>query len=242
WGLASAASLPAGALVAIIKSPPDKMSANLMSFGGGALLFALSIELFGDEKLKNPSKRPSTSVEAARASVETPELPNQILEENEMAEAVAEDLSKDKNVALMIWLGILIDAIPESMVIGFIVAEGSRNPLVFVIGVFLSNFPEAMASANTMKHVGLNTVTILLLWTSTCVITGLGAMFGAAIMPSSGLSGDFELFVKAMEGLAAGAMLTMIAQTMLPEACEKGGALTGIFCSCGFLSALLAKL
>ena len=47
WGLASAASLPAGALIAIIKSPPDKMSANLMSFGGGALLFALSIELFG---------------------------------------------------------------------------------------------------------------------------------------------------------------------------------------------------
>ena len=53
----------------------------------------------------------------------------------------------------MIWLGILIDAIPESMVIGFIVSEGSRNPLVFVVGVFLSNFPEALASAATMKKV-----------------------------------------------------------------------------------------
>ena len=61
--------------------------------------------------------------------------------------------TQDKNTAIMIWLGILIDAIPESMVIGFIVSEGSRNPLVFVVGVFLSNFPEALASAATMKKV-----------------------------------------------------------------------------------------
>ena len=62
------------------------------------------------------------------------------------------------------------------------------------------------------NQVGLSVVTIMSLWTSTCVITGGGALIGALIVPKSDESGNFELFVKAMEGLAAGAMLTMIAQ------------------------------
>jgi zinc transporter ZupT len=247
----------------------------------------------------------ATSLDLSRGSMEAPMVRDNILDEDDMAEALAEDLSKDKNTAIMIWLGILIDAVPESMVIGFIVAEGSRNPLVFVVGVFLSNFPEALASAATMKKVGLSIPTILSLWTSTCVITGLGALFGALIIPESGVTADFELFVKGMEGLAAGAMLTMIAQvsspprthklsslslsspnaswvfaasspsqhvslfslprgdgsdfssqltrlacaaavcpaqTMLPEACEKGGSGIGVCCLCGFLAALLTSI
>ncbi len=153
-----------------------------------------------------------TSLDLSRDSMDTPQVRDNILDEDDVAEALAEDFTKDKNTAIMIWLGILIDAVPESMVIGFIVAEGSRNPLVFVVGVFLSNFPEALASAATMKKVGLSIPTIMTLWTSTCVITGLGALFGALIIPESGMTGGFELFVKGMEGLAAGAMLTMIAQ------------------------------
>jgi zinc transporter ZupT len=147
-----------------------------------------------------------------RVSVEEREIPDHILEKDDIAGALGEDLNKDKNTAIMIWLGILIDAIPESMVIGFIVSRGSRNPLVFVVGVFLSNFPEALASAATMKQVGLSVLTIMSLWTSTFIVTGVGALIGAAIMPEKDDAGQFELFVKGMEGLAAGAMLTMIAQ------------------------------
>ena len=166
-----------------------------------------------------------------------------VLDESEMADVLKEmDASKERNMAIMIWLGILIDAIPESLVIGFIVAEGSRNPLVFVVGVFLSNFPEALASAATMRAVGMSRINIFLLWSFTWVVTGVGAMIGVLIIPETGLVGDFEVFVKGMEGLAAGAMLTMIAQTMLPEACHHGGGETGIACLIGFLVALLVSL
>ena len=54
--------------------------------------------------------------------------------------------------------------------------------------------------------------------------------------------GSFELSVKAVEGVAAGAMLTMIAQTMLPEAFEKAGAVVGMATLVGFLAALMVKL
>jgi zinc transporter ZupT len=83
--------------------------------------------------------------------------------------------------------------------------------------VFLSNFPEAVSSAGTMKAAGLSIKRIMTLWLFTFFATGLGALIGAAIMPVDQSEG-FELFVKGMEGFAAGAMLTMIAQTMLPEA------------------------
>lgn len=186
--------------------------------------------------------RDETGAMPAPGTATPDEVPESILDEDEIAAAVGDHVNKDKNTAIMIWVGILLDAIPESLVIGFIVTEGSRNPLVFVVGVFLSNFPEAMASGATMKTVGLATWKIMALWSTTCILTGIGAMIGSAIIPDSGLTGDFEVFVKGMEGLAAGAMLTMIAQTMLPEACEKGGGLTGIGCLLGFLSALLVSL
>ena len=92
-----------------------------------------------------------------------------------------------------------------------------KSPLIFIVGVFLSNFPEAVSSAGTMKAAGLSIKRIMTLWLFTFFATGLGALIGAAIMPVDQSEG-FELFVKGMEGFAAGAMLTMIAQTMLPEA------------------------
>uniref|UniRef100_A0A7S0Y2J0 Uncharacterized protein n=2 Tax=Hemiselmis andersenii TaxID=464988 RepID=A0A7S0Y2J0_HEMAN len=165
-----------------------------------------------------------------------------ILNEDEMAEAVGRDMVKDRNTALMIWLGILIDAVPESLVIGFIVAARTRNPLIFVVAVYLSNFPEALASAATMKAVGLTHVRIMTLWTATCVVTGVGAAIGAEIIPEGEVTGNFQQLVTGMEGLAAGAMLTMIAQTMLPEAIEKGGAGMGVATLCGFLSSALVGL
>ena len=149
----------------------------------------------------------------------------------------------------MIWLGIMIDAIPESLVIGFMVTEGKKSPLIFIVGVFLSNFPEAVSSAGTMKAAGLSVRRIMLLWCSTFVATGLGAMLGAGIMPTGpaergvgGSTAGFEYFVKAMEGFAAGAMLTMIAQTMLPEAFHQGGNVVGMSCLSGFLATLMVKM
>mmetsp|Transcript_23656 Transcript_23656/g.29637 ORF Transcript_23656/g.29637 Transcript_23656/m.29637 type:complete len:211 (-) Transcript_23656:372-1004(-) len=155
-------------------------------------------------------------------------------------------LKKQKATAKVIWLGICIDAVPESLVIGFLVAAGGvSDVLVLVVGVFLSNFPEAMSSSAMMSSAGLTPRQILGMWSATALLTGVGAAIGAAIVPDEYIDGSaegFELFVQGMEGLAAGAMLAMIAQTMLPHAFHEAGSLTGMTTLAGFLCALMVKL
>ena len=148
--------------------------------------------------------------------------------------------------ALAIWLGIGLDAIPESLVIGMLVvtaaAEGTSISLAFIMGVFLANLPEAMSSAVTMRKSGMKVRKVLLMWISLCLLTGIGALLGAMIFPPHP-EGWLIYFVFGIEGLAAGAMLTMIAETMLPEAYEQGGGgITGLSTLAGFLAALAVKL
>ena len=104
-----------------------------------------------------------------------------------------QEVSRQAGAARAIWLGILIDGVPESLVIGMLAASSA------------------------------------------------GAFLGTIVFPASP-TGQWLYVVSAIEGLAAGAMLTMIAETMLPEAFEQGGAIVGISTLSGFLTALAIKL
>ncbi|MFC1534853.1 cyclic nucleotide-binding domain-containing protein [Thermodesulfobacteriota bacterium] len=148
--------------------------------------------------------------------------------------------------ALAIWLGIALDGIPESLIIGMLVvnatASGKAMSLAFIAGVFLANLPEAMSSAVTMKKQGSSFGKIFWMWMSLCVMTGIGALVGALIFPAHP-EGALRYFISGIEGLAAGAMLTMIAETMLPEAFEQGGGtIVGLSTLIGFLAALGVKI
>ncbi|MBN1613481.1 MAG: cyclic nucleotide-binding domain-containing protein [Deltaproteobacteria bacterium] len=148
--------------------------------------------------------------------------------------------------ALAIWLGIALDGIPESLVIGMLVvaaaAAGTKMSIAFIAGVFLANLPEAMSSAVTMQRQGSRFGKIFWMWMSLCFMTGIGAFLGAVIFPDDP-HGGLRYIISGIEGLAAGAMLTMIAETMLPEAFEQGGgAITGLSTLAGFLAAVSVKL
>ncbi|MDP2646374.1 MAG: hypothetical protein Q8P24_15660 [Desulfobacterales bacterium] len=148
--------------------------------------------------------------------------------------------------ALAIWMGIALDGIPESLVIGMLVVIATESntamSLAFIAGVFLANLPEAMSSAVTMKRQGSSFGKIFWMWMSLCVMTGIGALMGALIFPAHPV-GALRYFISGIEGLAAGAMLTMIAETMLPEAFEHGGgAIVGLSTLIGFLAALGVKI
>ncbi len=145
------------------------------------------------------------------------------------------------NAALAIWLGILIDGIPESLVIGMLAVSATGMSSSFIAGVFLANFPEAMSSAVSMKRAGMSGLKILFMWGSICVMTGIGAFIGAMLL-SAHPTGVLFYFVLGIEALAAGAMLTMIAETMLPEAYEQGGAIVGLSTLAGFLTTLFVKV
>lgn len=150
------------------------------------------------------------------------------------------------SAALAIWLGIALDGIPESLVIGMLVvtaaAEGAGMSLAFIAGVFLANLPEALSSSATMREGGASPARILAMWTSLCVLTALGALAGTLLFPPHP-EGTLLYVLFAIEGLAGGAMLTMIAETMLPEAFEQGGGpLVGLTTLIGFLAAITVKL
>ena len=140
-----------------------------------------------------------------------------------------------KGAPLAIWLGILLDGIPESLVIGGAAVEGHVS-FSLIAGLFLSNYPEALSSSVGMRQQGMRFARVLFMWTSLMVLTGIGAALGS------------EFFVEAnphafaiVEGVAAGAMLTLIAQTMAPEAYLKAGPVVGLATLMGFLAAIFFK-
>ncbi|WP_456462090.1 hypothetical protein [Reichenbachiella sp.] len=153
---------------------------------------------------------------------------------------------------LAVWLGILLDGIPESLVIGagmlgMLTAQLTVSstvsfveviPFTLIAGLFLSNFPEALSSSANMLAQGWKKKRIFLMWFSLMVITGLGAGIGYL------MAGVVEhTWMVHLEGIAAGAMLTMIAAAMIPEAVLMGsGNAVGISTLAGFLSAILFKL
>ncbi len=159
---------------------------------------------------------------------------------------------EQKGAPLAIWLGILLDGIPESFVIGAgllillqskvqvldSVSFGDVVPYTLIAGLFLSNFPEACASSANMRLQGWGKQRIFFLWFSLMVITAAGA--GAGFLLADSLSHAWLSFA---EGLAAGAMLTMIAAAMIPEAVHLGKAnAVGLSTLAGFLSAISFKL
>jgi zinc transporter ZupT len=152
--------------------------------------------------------------------------------EAEIVSAASAQKGGGSNVALAIWLGILLDGIPESLVIGGSM-EGASISIALIGGLFIANFPESMSSASVMKKQGSSTFIIMAMWVSLMVMTAVGAALGHLFIA------DAPHHLRALlEGMAAGAMLAMIAQTMLPEAFEHGGWLTGLMTVVGFLAAI----
>jgi len=152
--------------------------------------------------------------------------------EAEMVKAAHTARRSGSNVALAIWLGIALDGIPESLIIGGSM-EGSSVSLALIGGLFLANFPESMSSAVVMRKQGSSSLFIMGMWISLMIMTAVGAAYGNVFIADAPphLHGI-------LEGMAAGAMLAMIAQTMLPEAYDHGGWLTGLMTVTGFLAAI----
>jgi CRP-like cAMP-binding protein len=168
----------------------------------------------------------------------------------------ASDLTSMKeehnNAGMAIWLGNLLDVIPESFVIGTVmlsivaakVATGAPvtffevMPLTLVGALFLANFPEALSASVNMKQQGFSTFKIITLWTVLTVICAVGAAFGAYVGESIPHSAMIVV-----EGIAAGAMLTMIGSAMLPEAAHLSSPnMAGFSTLIGFVAAVGFKL
>ncbi|WP_321323116.1 cyclic nucleotide-binding domain-containing protein [Thiomicrorhabdus sp.] len=141
-----------------------------------------------------------------------------------------------KAAYIAIWLGIFLDGIPESLMIGSHLTDGHALSMSLIAGLFLSNYPEALSSSASMREQGIPFKNVLFVWTLLMLLTGIGAALGSILL--DGASPETFSFIG---GIAAGAMLTVIAETMLPEAYVKGGSIIGFVTLLGFLSTLLFK-
>jgi zinc transporter ZupT len=150
---------------------------------------------------------------------------------------IKEHGEKHGNAGIAIYLGTLLDGIPESFVLGASLLGGAGVSMSLLAGVVFSNFPESMSSSVVMIENKFSKGKIMFLWISLFIISGISAWLGNVLFRDA--SPSLFGFV---DGLAAGAMLVMTAETMLPEAYEKGGAVTGLSTLAGFLSSVLMKV
>ena len=144
-------------------------------------------------------------------------------------------IAEHKEAPMAIWLGLLMDGIPEALTIGAHIVTNPISPSLMA-GLMLSNYPEALSSSEGMKQQGFSMVRILGMWTSLMLITGILSSVGSLLFADVP-----ESVISLLESIAAGAMLTVISETMLPEAYAKGGSIVGLSTLLGFLSIIVIK-
>lgn len=299
-GGGSALSFPLGAILGIYFHISERGLAILLSFGAGAVLFALTIELFAnslheeferdvdgkfrkigllastligallftglnsllgsddEQGHKQPRKKimPMSHYPSFRVATGVAHLYNTMENDGSMdMSTIGISASKTggaagaSKAATAMWLGVLLDGIPESMVFGLFALK-SVYSIPLALGVFLGNFPEAASSASMLRAAGKSNLCIFCMWGSLVVTTSLGAALTTIIFPNSLISdvkGQESLteimLTTCAEGVAAGAMLAMVSSTMLPEAFEKGGSqIVSLTTVLGFLSAFGIKM
>jgi ZIP family zinc transporter len=213
WGALAASSLVIGALLSLARDWPLWLVALVLAFGAGALISAVSFELAEDGiEVGGPG---AVAVGLGLGALTYFAL-----------DGVVERSRSDPASALA--LGAFLDGIPEQLVLGLGLAAGEELSVGLLAAIFVSNLPEAIGSASKMRAEGRRSDTILRLWIAVAVICALASGAGFAIGDS--LSGELE---GAVNGFAAGALLVMLTDSMIPEA-RKGGRTAGLATALGF--------
>jgi ZIP family zinc transporter len=238
WGFVSGGALLLGACIGYFVRLPVRLIAAIMAFGAGVLLSAIAFELM-DEAFEQAGLLPTAVGFVAGAVVYIGA--NRLLARwgaHKRKSATDQPSEEESGSGAAIAVGALLDGIPESIVIGLSVLGGSGVSAAMVAAVFISNVPEGLSSAAGMKKAGRSVMHVFGLWASIAVICGLSSLAGYAIF-----GGFSESVIAATTAVAAGAMLAMIADTMIPEAYQVRHDVTGLFVVAGFLvSFALSKM
>jgi ZIP family zinc transporter len=228
WALAAASTLVIGALIGIYIPISRRLVALTMAFGAGALISALAFDL--TEDAFNASNGIVVGVGLAVGAL-TFYFGNRLLNESRRGAGV-EPATTSNGLALA--LGALLDGIPESIVLGSTLLGGAVISIPFLAAVAISNLPEAISSTVDLRREGHDPGWIVRLWIGVAIASGAAAAIGYALLGGMGAS-----WVPLIQAFAAGAILTMLVDTMIPEAFEGGGNQTGLVTVAGFAMAFL---
>jgi zinc transporter, ZIP family len=224
WGALAASSLVIGALLSFARKWSPRQVGAVLAFGAGALISAVSFEL-AQEGLR-----------IGGAGITGAGLGAGALTYFALDSLIERRASGEGGTGLA--LGAFLDGIPEQLVLGINIAAGSGVGVALLVAIFVSNLPEAMGSAAAMRKSGTSRGAVLRLWVAVAAICTLATVVGYLI--ADGASGDFKA---AIDGFAAGALLVMLIDSMIPEARAGAGRPAGLITALGFaLAAALSSL
>jgi ZIP family zinc transporter len=229
WGLAAASTLVVGALIGLFVKIPRQVVALVLAFGVGALISALAFDL--TEEAFRVGGTITVAIGLGTGAL-TYYAGDQLLSRRggKRRGARVEQVS---NNGLAIVLGALLDGIPESIVLGSTLLGGASISLPFFFAVAVSNVPEALTAAVDLRREGHKSAWIIRLWVVVTLVSGLAAGLGFGALGEMGQS----VWVPLIQAFAAGAILTMLVDTMIPEAFADGGDLVGMATVLGFATA-----
>lgn len=234
WGLIAGSALVVGALFAWLLEVPRAVTASVMAFGSGVLISALSFDLVDDaEKTGGLVATAVGFLGGALVYV----LLNVALarrgarhRKRSGEEQPSEADQPGSGTAIAI--GALLDGIPESVVLGLSLLGGGGVGVPVLAAIFISNIPEGLSSSAGMKRNGRSAGYVFGVWTGIAVASGLAGLLGALL-----LEGASPQAIAVITAVAAGAILAMVADTMIPEAFERTHLYAGLIATLGFLVA-----
>jgi zinc transporter, ZIP family len=223
----ASSSLLVGGLLALNLSLSRRAIGLVLAFGAGVLLSAVAYELFLEAT--ETAERARIAAAGLFAGSFSFFAGDWLIDRTGGEDRKSMGGSQAGGVALAIVLGIVLDGIPESFVVGMDLLGGEGISVAFIAAVFLSNLPEAAAASTGLQSSGWSPKRIYGLWAGVMAASGLAAALGYQLLGDA--SPDAVGFVLAF---AAGAILTMLADTMMPEAFQEGGRTAGLLTTLGF--------
>jgi ZIP family zinc transporter len=227
WGLISASSLVIGSLLAIWLHLSLRLIALIMAFGAGVLISAVAFDLVEEAAEKSSGDGGVAAGLFVGCAVFFGG--DWLISRLGGGDRKDADGDQEGGSPLAIVLGTVLDGIPESMVIGLTIYEGGAVGAAYLAAVFISNLPESISSTTGLLTSGWKKSRVLWMWVGIAVVSGLASVAGYGLFQDS--SPATVAFVLAF---AAGAILTMLANTMMPEAYERGGKWVGVVTTLGF--------
>jgi ZIP family zinc transporter len=232
WGGVAGAALLVGSLIGLYAGASSRVIGWVMAVGAGVLISSVAFELMDQAYRSGGFLAVAGGAAAGAVSFSVADWAVARRGGARRKRSSGQPQADVSGAAIAV--GAPMDGIPESIAIGTSLLHGGHVSAVMVAAVFLSNIPESMSSAAGMRKAGHSTRFILALWTGVVLISAASAMAGNALL--AGAPADV---LGAMQAFAGGAILAMLASTMMPEAFAEGGAVVGLVTTLGFIAAFM---
>jgi zinc transporter, ZIP family len=234
WGFVGGAALLVGALLGIYLRASNRVIGIVMAFGAGVLISALAFELTREAYDQSGGVAVVLGLVAGSLVFFVGDW---LIDRRGGHRRKSPNGPQQGAGPTTLVLGALLDGIPESAAIGVSLIGGGHVGVPVVAAVFLSNVPESLSASSGMRKAGRSTRYILGLWGAVLLASTIAAAVGYGV-----LSGASGAVIAVIQSFAAGAILTMLADTMMPEAMEHAGALVGLVTVAGFACAFLLSM